>query len=174
MSNDLLIVKRLVPGASNYSIETTGVIYNNLSGKALKPYYHNRSARVKILNDAGEIVNINIARLVAECFVKNSNPEQNIVVGHRDGDIKNNDASNLFWTTKSEIMGLEYNKVKLENRRRSSDVPVRIYNLRTQEIEEFYTIKEAAIFLNCCTSTISRVLSGKQITFKDWMIEKIK
>lgn len=50
---------------------------------------------------------VSVARLVAELFLPNDHKERTRVY-HIDGDMWNNDISNLIWCTPSEVMKLRF------------------------------------------------------------------
>lgn len=88
-----------IPNHKNYLISEDGCVYrfkdNTIS--EIKPDCSNGYARVKL---DGE--NNYIHKLVAESFVKHSNPEQTKVF-HIDGNKLNNHRTNLCWMTMGEV-----------------------------------------------------------------------
>lgn len=69
--------------------------------KTLKPgVKKNGYLQVSLVKEDGGILYISIHRLVAICFIPNSNA--NSVVNHKDGNKKNNSLTNLEWATQKE------------------------------------------------------------------------
>lgn len=62
-----------------------------------------------------------ISRLVGEIFVENDEPEEKIYVVHKDGDKKNNHASNLKWVTSKEWFGRTH-WARLESREKTLEL----------------------------------------------------
>lgn len=70
-------------------------------GKILKGYpTHNNYIRVRLSTKKSETKSITVHRIVAAAFVPN--PDNKPQVNHKDGDKRNNAASNLEWCTQSE------------------------------------------------------------------------
>ncbi len=83
-----------------YNIYPTGKIGNK--NFILKPRIHGGYEMVA-LSINGKQKDYSVHRLVAECFIPNSNPEKN-KVNHKDGNKLNNDSKNLEWVTHQENM----------------------------------------------------------------------
>ena len=82
-----------------YEISDTGLIRNRF-GKLMKTNYDKFGYERLTLNCKGHSKTLKIHQLVANAFLVK--PEGAEVVNHIDGNKKNNDLSNLEWTTQSE------------------------------------------------------------------------
>ena len=97
-----------IEGYSNYSVSNLGNVRNDNTGKILRPFTCDREPgrcylSVKLFQ--GKHVkskNMRIHRLVAQAFIPNLSNKRE--VNHKDGDKRNNAASNLEWCSRSENM----------------------------------------------------------------------
>ena len=90
-------------GFSNYAIDKNGNIYSLKSKRFLKPRVSAYGySFITIINDAGDVKQPYIHRLICFAFLENDDPENKIYVNHKDGDKLNNTLSNLEWCTPSE------------------------------------------------------------------------
>lgn len=94
-------------GYSRYEISNYGRL--RAYAKRYKAHYLIKQAPNKnngrmyacIVSDSGERKNLLVARIVAHVFVPGHDEEHN-TVNHKDGDIRNNAASNLEWVSQGE------------------------------------------------------------------------
>lgn len=163
---------KAIPEFPNYEVCDKGFVRNVKSGKILKgsPAGNNGTIRVS-LRGKDKIVQCTLARLVADAFVGNNDPYEFDLVGHFDGNINNNDSSNLFWTNSKGILGQMHTTIKIKNRKRSSDQEVIVYNLRSDDMFEFPKMIEAAKFIGCSYTTVKKIIDTNS-DFKGWMIER--
>ena len=100
---------------------------------------------------------IAIHRLVAQEFV--SNPDNYVIVNHKDGDKKNNQFENLEWCSKSQNTQHAYDNDLISGKRK-------IYQLDINNniIKEWDTIKDAYEKLKLSRTAINSVLSGRNKT----------
>lgn len=84
----------------DYTINSNGTIYSNKSGRYLNPQKKGKGYLGVSLRIDGKTVQKYVHRLVAEKYLPNPNnlPE----VNHKDGDITNNDVSNLEWCSRQD------------------------------------------------------------------------
>ncbi len=86
-------------GLSDYAVTSTGEVWSNKSYKWLKLVEDETGyMRVNVTDDTGHKTYFRVHRLVALAFLPNfdNHPE----VNHLDGNKKNNDVSNLEWSTR--------------------------------------------------------------------------
>lgn len=167
--NSLNVSYSYIPDFPGYEVCSEGFVKNK-RGRVLAP---GANGRVMLKNSSGKFKAMSVARLVAEAFVRNNDPDTYNVVGHFDGDLTNNDWTNLFWTNRKGVLGSLKVLINIKNRKRSSDTPVRAYNLITNEILEFERLIDACNYIGCSYSTGKLLVSNQQTATKGWMIEKI-
>ena len=85
---------------TTYSVSSTGYIYNEHSGKILKPFPNNNGYLAVDLFHSTVKERVSVHRMVAIAFIPN--PENKPFVNHIDGNKQNNCVSNLEWCTPSE------------------------------------------------------------------------
>lgn len=88
-------------------IEKTGNAYEVNQEGAIRNVRTKRFVRSYISLNGALICNLKnkrcrVARLVAEAFVPNPDPENKTIVGFKDGDRENTNADNLIWLTPAE------------------------------------------------------------------------
>ena len=103
------------------------------------------------------IKSIAIHRLVAQAFI--SNPNDYIIVNHKDGDKKNNRYINLKWCTRSENTKHAYDNDLISGKRKIYQL-----NVNNNIIKEWDTIKDAYETLKLSRTSINSVLSKKNKT----------
>jgi hypothetical protein len=143
---------KTIDNFSNYEISTYGNIRNKTTGYKLNPNIKCGYSSLNIRNDDGYMKNFKIHRLVALCFIPNT--ENKYSVNHIDHNKLNNNLSNLEWATATE-QNKHRRKPKKEIQELISSRSVWRINKDTNEKLEYYkTIKSAAqwIFDNNLTS----------------------
>lgn len=85
---------------TTYSVSSTGCVYNEYSGKILKPFPNNNGYLTVDLFHNTVRERVLVHRLVAIAFIPN--PENKPFVNHIDGNKQNNCVENLEWCTPSE------------------------------------------------------------------------
>lgn len=89
-----------LPAYPQYYISSTGRILHD-DGHTIRELVtvHNRHGRwegsVSVTDHCGQILHTTPAQLVAQAYIPN--PNQYYRVGHRDGDARHNQVSNLYW-----------------------------------------------------------------------------
>ena len=78
-----------------YMISSMGNVSDGEKLLSLREH-HRGHLRVELLKD-GKTKRVRVHRLVAEAFI--SNPNKYPVVNHKDGNMKNNNVTNLEWCT---------------------------------------------------------------------------
>jgi len=89
----------------NYSITEDGVIFSNITNKALAPFNNNGYLRIGLSKD-NKRKKFLVHRLIAEAFIPND--QNNLLINHKDGNKMNNHISNLEWCTYSENLKHAY------------------------------------------------------------------
>lgn len=106
----------------NYSINESGEVRNELTGKIKKPYRNKQNGYwcVDLYKD-NKSTKYPIHRLLADAFIPN--PQNKPTVDHKDGNRENNSLKNLRWATYSEqnsrfgVVGVRSQKVKVTHYR---------------------------------------------------------
>lgn len=106
------------PNYSNYLIYEDGTILNKISKMVLRVFNPKiiKRKRVRLINDQGEKLELDVAHIVAELFVEN--PQNHKFIKHLDGNILNNDYMNLEFVHSllekhyEEIEGEEWRDIK--------------------------------------------------------------
>jgi hypothetical protein len=106
------------PNYSNYLIYEDGTILNKVSKIVLKVFDPKivKRKRVRLINDQGEKLELDLGHIVAELFVEN--PNEFKCVKYIDNNILNNDSKNLKWVYSllekpyEEIEGEEWRDIK--------------------------------------------------------------
>lgn len=95
-NGDVQSLNRVVESENNKN----GRTHMRINGKRLDPTETQTGYLTVVLFKNGKRVRKRVHRLVAQAFI--SNPENKPQVNHKDGDKKNNNASNLEWVTSGE------------------------------------------------------------------------
>lgn len=90
-----------INGFENYSINESGEVRNDETGK-IKKTYTNKANGYKYVDlwQGGKGAKRPIHRLIATAFIPN--PDNKPTIDHKDGDRQNNALENLRWATYSE------------------------------------------------------------------------
>lgn len=102
-----------------------------------------------------------VARLVANAFVYNSNPDEKLIVLHKNGNPLDNESSNLYW---SSYKGAAYN---------GRAKPICVYDKNTGElVKEFDSLTDACYWLKATVanakhleSMVSNCLRGNRPSY---------
>ena len=106
------------PNYSNYLIYEDGTILNKVSKIVLRVFEPKiiKRKRVRLINDEGEKLELDLAHIVAELFLEN--PQGHKFIRHKDGNILNNHYLNLEFVHSllekpyEEIEGEEWRDIK--------------------------------------------------------------
>jgi hypothetical protein len=148
-----------IDGYINYYVSNYGNIKNNKTNRLLKIQKSSGYSTIG-LNNINKISCFLVHRLVAKAFIPN--PENKLTVNHINHDTHDNRVENLEWNTSKEQVTHNYNtetEKRLTNRARSV---VCFDKLTKQQIKEFRSLSDAAIWLNgtCDSTNISSCLAG--------------
>ncbi len=112
---------------SNYEVSETGrirsvarerkfkngrVVFFQSKEKKLRKHPKNGFLMTDLINDEGKRKTVYPHKIVAQAFITNKDPKVNKVVVHKDGELENNNVSNLYWASYSHsiLLGFETGK----------------------------------------------------------------
>ena len=150
-----------------YEVSDEGQIRNKKTGRILKGVPDKDDyLRILLYNP---IKNFYIHRLVAQAFLEE--PKENQTeVHHKDGDRKNNSASNLQWVTRQESDSHVCHKSN-----QTSYPAIKVQQILNGEIiAEFESMGEAARQTGCNQSHISAVCRGKRKSTGGFQWQKVE
>jgi hypothetical protein len=102
---------RLMNDFDNYEVSNFGNVRNIKTGRILKGKDDTHGYLIVCLYKDKKKKTKSIHRLVAEAFI--DNPENKLCVDHNDGNVKNNDITNLRFATVSE--NIQNSKIRKDN-----------------------------------------------------------
>lgn len=134
------IFKPLVGAEERYKVSNKGRVVNLLTGKYLLPQLDSRDRYVQYhITASNGVTTKRLAhRLVAEAFLPN--PENKTDVHHIDGNTRNNDLSNLAWTTHKENVN---DPATIERFRDAKSSPIILIDIETGTEIKFRSAKDA-------------------------------
>lgn len=146
-------------GYDGYHISTEGRVKSYVKRygtyKLLTPLPNQRNGRYYVwIKGRG----LQISRLVGFAFVDGHTNERN-TIGHKDGDVGNNKASNLRWVTQSENNKLAYKNGRPANIAHSKHGKFK--KIIVDDKFTFKTIRAFAKFYNVSESQAHRYISGE-------------
>ena len=137
-------------------------------GKVLNPTEHNgkQPYLYVALSKQGKAKKVFVHQLVAEAFVPN--PENKPQVNHKDGNPKNNKASNLEWVTNAENTQHAYNTGLNSKSKKCS-----LINMKTKEIKEFPSMRQLGVYLGKSNGWVYSVVKekGGKFNYKNYQIK---
>lgn len=150
-----------------YEVSENGLVRSKLNNKLKSQALNNNGYYRVELYKLNERKRPFVHRLVAECFVKNSDPDKFNTVNHLDGDRLNNKAANLEWTNKSgnqkHAIKMGFTKMPLalgeknNNSKLSKDQVIQIRLLKNSGKK----VSEIASVFNVTTTNIYTICNGR-------------
>lgn len=131
-----------IQGFESYIITLRGDVYRK--GRKLKPDINSSGYLRVTLSKDGKTTRRFIHQLVAEAYI--ANPSSLPVVNHKDGDRKNNFATNLEWVTTKENVDDGWSRGRRNPNRFSDELEMQIYEHATcgallqKEVAEIFGI----------------------------------
>lgn len=156
-----------IPFAKDYKINSIGKVFSLKTNKIMKTKIDRYGYEViGLINNKGRKIHPTIHRLVAICFIPN--PDNKPQVNHINGNKLCNDASNLEWVSVGEN-----NIHAIKNNLRYTNQDVFITDITTGNTMKFYSLKDAARFLNVAPSCIMAYIKySYKYPFKDKYVIK--
>lgn len=99
-----------------------------------------------------------VHRLVGDAFIPN--PEHLPQINHKDGNVQNNDVSNLEWCTCTDNLIHSFRVLKREASITTAK-SIKLTDKETGEVKFFKTEKDCAYFLHMSHEHLNRLLTGK-------------
>lgn len=141
---------RVVPGHTNVAVSSNGVVVSTITGKILKQsvydgYYY-------VYPDEG----LRVHRLVALAWLYNSNPKDNHIVNHKDGNKLNCCSDNLEW------VDYERNNLHAVENELAAATACLVKDSETGEIVKYPSLMAVSKFLKLDSNlTESKVITRK-------------
>lgn len=143
------------PDDKRISVSRCGVIFNNKTNKILTQRKH-KSGRlqVAITSPGKEFKLYKVHRILARTFLGRPSRHldkkfSELEVNHIDGNVLNNNLSNLEWVTKVENL-----RHYFQNWGKFKGSPVLAKNIYTHRILNFFSIRECAAYFNIHHATL--------------------
>lgn len=145
-----------------FQISNLGRVFSKRTNKILKFSSAGEYLTIstKIGGKKGKSVNLKVHRMVAIAFVENADNKP--MVNHIDGNKKNNNASNLEWTTNAENIqhAVENDLIKIKNNKSNMSME-KARLIRRIKAENKITAKQIAEDMNICYHTVKLVLRNE-------------
>lgn len=151
-------ITKPIEGFEGYYVNSYGRVWSDKSKKWLKPAPNGRGYLGVALCRDGKQFTKTIHKLVAEVFIPNDDPEHKDTVDHIDGNKTNNHADNLRWLSREE------------NARLGNIKPLMLFDTLSGDVEQFDSQIEAAAFLGCSNSMMSKMTLKPQIEYLGWCV----
>lgn len=184
-----------IPGFSDYEVSSKGAIRSKERTKVFKSgrtmHFKSKDRKLRVhpsnnyqmtdlIDDKGKLRTVYVHKAVGEAFVINKHPRKHKVVIHMDGNVSNNEKSNLKWTSHKEACKIAFDSSsrdmkKLWDIRRKKYGPSGTLKrmgkpdpLTTGDKKEIkrlrekdgYTMQKLANKFNCSTSHIYNTLKA--------------
>lgn len=141
----------------SYNISSEGRILNIKTQQILKTRVNDKGYEIATLRKNNKPCTVRVHKLVAETFL---GEQVNMDVRHRDLNLLNNRADNLYWSSRSETISDAFE--------RGTKTPTRCRPVTVVETgETFASIRECSRSTGCQPSEICRQLEGRVPHVKD-------
>lgn len=144
---------RGIDGYWEYKVNEYGEVYSVRRNKVIRQAKNTSGYLTVCLQRAGKRKTVCVHRLVAKAFIENPNGYEE--VNHKDENKANNSASNLEWCTSPYNISYGTRAKRSAESHRKAVVLV----AGDGESHRFESIKSAAAFAGCSTSSIHRMLT---------------
>lgn len=153
-----------------YIVYEDGTIYSRYMKQFLDPSLNRDGYYVSSLYENGLASRVLLHRLVAKCFIPNSDPKKRCV-NHKDLDKTNNRVENLEWVTSKENAQHAMNNGANPCRKQ----PVHQFTANGKFIASYKTITEASNATGISRPCISKAISGASLLSRGfyWSKEKV-
>lgn len=176
------IVKYWCEVYPGYWLSSYGDMYSERSDKMLKPKPLDREGHLGFcLYVDGRRKYYYLHRLLAQTFIPNYDPNQN-VVRHLNGDVNDNYLDNLSWGTQKDNihdtiqMGNAYYLTD-EDREKGFKLirkPTRATNIQTGEVRDYISLNDAVRDLGVQQANAQKVATGQRPHTCGWKFEYIE
>lgn len=159
-----------VPYFPKVGITKDGKVYDLLNLKVLKEhpvfdYVENKPSYSQIFNCVCDLVSSKtgksqkhalLHRLIALAFVPYCGDFRSLDINHKDANRRNNCPTNLEWVSRTQNLVHAF-----ENGLRTDNIPVKVRDIKTGVVRDFYSASSAGRFFNCGNDAImNRVRRG--------------
>lgn len=144
-----------IPGYSRYLINLKGELLSPTSGKLLEHYSDaNGYLMYGVQPDVGQRTVVGMHRLLALAWMDYPTNVNSLDINHKDTDTSNNDPDNLEWVTRSR------NNFHAHENGLSNSISLKVRDISTGDISEYYSASFAATHLGCNGETILNRIKG--------------
>jgi hypothetical protein len=165
-----------IPGYSRYEVNQGGVVRNKTTGLIHKTRHSKHGyIHVDITDDNGDYKCCSVHRLVGMSWLTPPNGNfDDFDINHKNSIRDDNHYENLEWCTRSENIVHAFRNNRVHKTDQFKVCPVKLIDDKTKEELEFYSMSEAARFLNVSPDCISMRFKRKsKSSIKGYRLEKV-
>ena len=143
-------------GNTDYEVTDDGYIFSRKTNKFISTV-KNKSGGVKVnLYYDKKNHQEYVSKLVADAFIEkpSNTDEKDLVVGHKDYNDENNRVSNLYWTTKKELINKMHGEGKYDEHHASWRRKIKLIDRENGIEMKFNSLMEAAVYLKSINAEI--------------------
>lgn len=151
----------IIPGYEGlYNVSSMGRVYSVSENRILHPTLHRTGYYYVGLTKNGQRKQFRVHRLVAEVFCPNDDPDQKVMVNHKNENKADNRAENLEWCTAA--YNINYGTC-IERRKAALEKGVVCLNFNGEEVARYKSVAEAnrALGKPASDNSICRACMGK-------------